>query len=757
MSTKAASATTGFALLVTWVALVAPPVAAATSELPSFAEVRAAYQPSDWLIADRGGVPLQRVRRESMQRRLGWLALTDVSPALQAALVTAEDKRFWDHGGVDWAAFARAALQQLGAAQGKHKRGASTLTMQLAGLLDPALRPASGRRRDWSQKWDQVWAARSLESHWTKAQILEAYLNLVPWRGEAVGLPAAARLWFGKGADGLDLAEGSLLAALLRQPQASAARVGERACAIVAGLDPAVLPATPRPDCATIRARASGAFSGAAPYAALDDVNLAPHAARRAVAEWGTRPAPPPARPGGEPVLRTTLDAHLQQLATESLRANLRELAQQNVEDGAAIVIDNESGEILAYVGSSGNLSAAEEVDGVTAQRQAGSTLKPFLYSLAIEQKRLAAASLLHDSPLQLTAENGAYIPQNYDHQFKGWVSARIALASSLNIPAVRTLLLTGTEAFHGRLRELGLDTLVEPADHYGLALALGGADVRLIDLTNAYRALARGGRWQAVAALAGESPERPTRQVVAATAAFVVTDILSDRAARAPTFGLENALATRVWSAAKTGTSKDMRDNWCIGYTRWHTVGVWVGNFSGAPMWDVSGVQGAAPVWRDLVHALANGNRDKPPTPPAGLVSNEVRFEGISEAPRREWFLRGTETALVTRADDEAANATPVIAYPAEGLIVAIDADVPKDMERLVFQMTPELPGYTWQLTRLSGASCRQQLSPPARWAPQPGVWRLELRDSDGAVVGTVRFSVRGSRRHPEECAAVE
>ncbi len=758
MSTESRSAAL-LAALAALLLLAHPPPATAANELPSFEQVRAAHQPSDWLVVDRHGVPLQRVRRDDKLRRLGWLPMEQVSPALQAALITAEDRRFWEHGGVDWAAFARAAWQQLGGQ--RHKRGASTLTMQLAGLLDPALRPATGKRRDLAQKWDQVWAARALEAHWTKPQIIEAYLNLVPWRGEAVGLPAAARLWFGKNADGLDLAEGALLAALLRQPQASPARIGERACAIIADLAPATLPATPRPDCATIKARAAFAFSGPAPHAALDDANLAPHAARRALGEWGARPAPPPGRPGGEPILRTTIDGQLQQLAADSLHAHLAELAQQNVEDGAAIVLDNDSGEILAYVGSSGNLSEAAEVDGVTAQRQAGSTLKPFLYALAIDQKRLTAASLLHDSPLLLTAENGAYVPQNYDRQFKGWVSTRVALAASLNIPAVRTLLLTGTDAFHRRLRNLGFDTLVEPPDHYGLALALGGADVRLVDLANAYRALANRGRWQPVAALAGE-PAGPSpganRQVLSPAAAFIVTDILADRAARAPTFGLENALATRVWSAAKTGTSKDMRDNWCLGFTRRHTVGVWVGNFSGAPMWDISGVHGAAPVWRDLIHALSNGERDKPPAAPTGVVAGEVRFEGVPEAPRREWFLRGTETFVVARAGDDdaaAAHTPPAIAYPAEGLIVAIDADVPIDMERVVFEMAPEKPGYQWHLERLIGRPCRQTLAPPARWAPQPGVWRLELRDAAGATVGSVRFSVRGGRRHPEECAA--
>lgn len=738
-------------------ALLVPVAAAQDDPLPSFEQVRAEHQPSDWIVADRDGVPLQRVRREWRVRRLAWMPLTEVSPALQAALVGAEDKRFWEHGGVDWVAVASAAWDQVGITGARHKRGASTLTMQLAGMLDPALRLESGQRRGLRQKWNQLWAARGIEAAWSKAQILEAYLNLVPWRGEAVGLPAAARLWFGKSPEGLDLTESALLVSLLRQPRAAPALIGSRACTLVAQLDAVALPGVPRPDCPTIKMRAEWAFAGTAARMAPDEIGLAPHAARRALAEWGARPAPPPTRPGGEPVLRTTLVADLQRQAGESVATHLRELSRQNVEDGAAIVIDNASGEIVAYIGSSGVLSAAAEVDGVLAARQAGSTLKPFLYGLAIEQKRLTAASLLNDSTLQLTAENGAYIPQNYDHAFRGWVSARVALASSLNIPAVRTLLLTGTEAFHRRLLDLGFVTLTEPANHYGLALALGGADVRLLDLANAYRALANSGRWQATAPLTGPGEARPERQAMAPGAAFIVADMLADRAARALTFGLENALATRVRSAAKTGTSKDMRDNWCVGFTRRHTVGVWVGNFSGAPMWDVSGVQGAAPIWRDLIHAVAPGEREAPPAAPKGVKAVDVRFEGIAEPPRREWFLAGTETPLIALAGEAGDTAQSSIAYPAEGLVIAIDPDIPLAAERVVFRMTPERADRRWQLTRLSGTPCREALPTNAAWPPQPGDWRLELLDAEGKVEAAVKFSVRGSARHGDACVATQ
>jgi penicillin-binding protein 1C len=266
--------TSSHGLLAAWAlaALAALACSAAAADevpqfvIPRFEEVRAAHHPSDWLITARDGEPLQRVRRDSKVRREAWLALDQVSPAMQAALVTAEDKRFWNHGGVDWAAFAQAALDNVSgrntAPDGRSTvRGASTLTMQLAGMLNPDLHPAPGKRRSFGQKWDQAQAARVIERTWSKPQIFEAYLNLVSWRGETAGLPAASQAWFGKQPDGLDLTEAALLSALIRQPQAAPARVGERACAIIAMLPEEVLAANSRPACANAKLRAVLAFS----------------------------------------------------------------------------------------------------------------------------------------------------------------------------------------------------------------------------------------------------------------------------------------------------------------------------------------------------------------------------------------------------------------------------------------------------------------------------------------------------------------
>lgn len=226
--------------------------------------------------------------------------------------------------------------------------------------------------------------------------------------------------------------------------------------------------------------------------------------------------------------------------------------------------------------GSSGELSQASEVDGVTALRQAGSTLKPFLYQLALQGRWLTAASLLDDRPLDLNTNSGLYAPQNYDKDFKGPVSVRTALASSLNTPAVRTIDIVTPNRLRERLYALGLTSLNEAGDYYGYSLALGAADVRLLDLANAYRALATQGlasppHWTLT------EPAPKAQRLLDVQSSFIIGDILSDRTARARTFGLESALATPFWAAVKTGTSKDMRDNWTMGYSRKYTVGVWV------------------------------------------------------------------------------------------------------------------------------------------------------------------------------------
>ena len=687
----------------------------ATAAVPGFDAVRASYPVSEGVLLDRHGDVIQELRLDDRRRVLAWTALDAVSPALLRAVVRAEDRRFHDHGGVDWLALGASAWQN---ALSSAKRGGSTLTMQVAAQLDPTLRP-SGRRRTLSQKWRQMNAAWEIERAWTKPQILEAYLNLAVYRGELTGIRAAARALFGKEPSGLDDTESLLLAALVRAPGAPVATVSQRACKLGSALGA-------RASCAEARALANTSFGRPLQIAA--EANLAPHVARQLLS-------------GGERLARSSLDGGIQRAALAGLQDQLARLAGSNVADGAVLAVDNATGEVLAYVGNGATASSARFVDGVRAPRQAGSTLKPFLYELALEQRLLTAASLLDDSPVNLVTPAGLYVPQNYDKEFHGMVTARTALGASLNVPAVRALMLVGTDSFVSRLQSLGFGQITEDGDFYGYSLALGSAEVALWDLVNAYRTLANGGMAAALT-LRPRDAKPVASRVLDPAAAWIVSDILADRGSRSLAFGLDNPLATRYWSAVKTGTSKDMRDNWCVGYSDRYTVGVWVGNFGGEPMRNVSGVSGAAPVWLAVMNALHAGVASSRPTPPATVLSAHVDFGAGLEPARQEWFVAGTETTVIR---SKLGSATlPRIAYPASGAVLALDPDIPQARQRVVFRMQPGSKAYRW---RLNGHDLptREGL---ALWAPQTGRHRLDLVDPNGLLVDNAEFEVRGARR---------
>jgi len=697
-----------------WVTAAALITGLAEAAVPSFEMVRASYPVSEGVLLDRHGAIIHELRLDARRRVLPWTALDAVSPALVRALVRAEDKRFHDHGGVDWVALAASAWQN---AFSSTRRGGSTLTMQLAAQLDPALRPAAGRR-GLAEKWRQMQAAWEIERSWTKPQILEAYVNLAVYRGELTGIRAASRGLFAKEPSGLDETDSLLLVALVRAPGAPVAAAAQRACKLGSTLGV-------RASCAELQALADASL-GRAPRLAAE-ANLAPHVAWQLLS-------------GTEGRVRSSLDGELQRIAATELQAQLGQLAGSSVSDGAVLAVDNATGEVLAYVGNGAAASSARYVDGVRAPRQAGSTLKPFLYEQALEQRLLTAASLLDDSPVNLVTPAGLYVPQNYDKEFHGTVTVRTALGASLNVPAVRTLMLVGTDPFVSRLQSLGFNQIKEDGDFYGYSLALGSAEVTLWELVNAYRTLANGGMASALT-LRTKAAMPPPSRVLDSAAAWIVSDILSDRTSRSLTFGLDNPLATPYWSAVKTGTSKDMRDNWCVGFSDRYTVGVWVGNFGGEPMQNVSGVSGAAPVWRAVMDALHAGSVSRRPSPPASVLSVRVDFGAGVEPARQEWFLAGTETSVV---QSKTALATPRIAYPATGAVIALDPDIPEARQRVVFRMQPQVAAYRWRLD----ARNLPGLSGEAMWAPRGGRHSLQLVDAEGRLVDRVEFEVRGAAR---------
>ncbi|PIE19564.1 MAG: penicillin-binding protein 1C [Proteobacteria bacterium] len=573
-------------------------------------------------LEDRRGVLLREVLARP-DGRAYWVPLEQISEQLIDATLAGEDQRFYQHGGVDVLAVLRAAA--LNVTQRRVVSGASTVTMQLARLLLQRRAPVSKRRGLWA-KARQVALAIKLEALLPKKQILTQYLNRAPYGGGCFGVEAAARRYFGKPASQLSLAESTLLAALPRSPHGysplrprSRRRLRRRQRYLLAAMH-----TQGRIDDEQLRI----ALGEPLALERLERPFLAPHF----VASVKALPAAQ-----GQARVRTTLDIRLQTQVEAIVRQTLRALTERGVSQAAVLVVDNASGDVLAHVGSRAfGDDAAGQVDGTRALRQPGSAIKPFVYALAFE-RALTPASLLRDLPAHFTTAYGDYAPRNYDGRYRGPVRARIALASSLNVPAIRVAERVGVTRLLDGLRELGFRDLRKDAEHYGLGLALGNGEVTLRQLVSAYATLARGGVTKPLRTLratgapgAAElepAPQAKGKRVLSARAAHLIADILSDPVARVNTFGRYGPLETPFFAAVKTGTSKDFRDNWTVGFTRDVTVGVWVGNFDGSAMHNVSGVTGAGPLWREVMTQTVRhlGLRDRRPERPEGVVTARI------------------------------------------------------------------------------------------------------------------------------------
>jgi penicillin-binding protein 1C len=323
--------------------------------------------------------------------------------------------------------------------------------------------------------------------------------------------------------------------------------------------------------------------------------------------------------------------------------------------------------------------------------------LKPFLYATAFEKNLLNSESWIEDSAVDIVFDRGVYKPQNHDHQFNGWVQTKMALASSLNVPAVKVLKLLNDDSFWENLQRLHFQGLQSP-EHYGPALALGVADVTLEDLTQAYRTLANDGVYTPLKFLKTETAHGSAEQVFSSKSAMEITEILSRKENRVLGFGMESALNLDSSAAVKTGTSKDMRDNWCIGYNSRFTVGVWVGNFEGQPMWNVMGVTGAAPIWNQVMRWL----QEQYPSEPLKL-------------------------AIIQPAPVKAPKAYPIarISYPQDGMILAVDPSIPLKNQKLPLLVEAEnKKNLSWRINGRRTATAQDTYL----WTPTPGRHTFEL-----------------------------
>jgi penicillin-binding protein 1C len=621
-------------------------------------------------VTDRGGRPLAvtyQVRWNVTDRT----ALHDVPPLLAQAFVLSEDRRFFTHDGVDWRARGAALWQN--ARAGGAVRGASTITEQVVRMLHP--RP----RTLWS-KWVEGFEARALERRLSKAQILEFYLNQVPYAAHRRGVVQGARYYFDRGLDTLSPRELLALAVLVRAP---------------GGYDLYRDPA--RIDGSIARLAAALAAAGALDDAALGQVAGQTFELRRpalavdAAHFIGHLRGQPFAGAGGE--LRSTLDAGLQARVQRILDDRVQGLRDRNLNNAAALVADHHTGEILAWVvaGSGDDATPGGRIDAVTVARQPGSALKPFLYAAALD-RGWTAATLIDDAPYAGAVGTGLHRFRNYSNTFYGPVTLREALGNSLNIPAVKTARHVGVGRYLELLRRVGFESLAREAWIYDDGLALGNGEVTLLELVRGYAALANGGVTRPLRVWMDDPAPRAAERVYSDAAATLIGHILADPHARRLEFGAHSVLNFPVQTAVKTGTSTDYRDAWAVGYDDRYVAGIWMGNLDYRPTDGVTGGTGPALALRSVFHELNRGRVSRPLRLSPHLVRRDVCVaEPGRTGPctlRTELFLPGTEDQPVVASVSAPEPRRFEILEPTDGLQMAIDPRVPAQAQQIRFRL---------------------------------------------------------------------
>lgn len=571
------------------------------------------------------------------------LSLDQISDFTEKALISSEDKNFYEHGGFSLVSILGALFANVSSGDFT-AYGGSTLTQQLAKntvLYDD---------QTIIRKYQELAIAIAIEQQYTKDEILDLYLNSVYYGEGAFGIEAAAKTYFNKSASDLDLAESAMLIGILPAPSAYSPISGsiefakERQATVLSRMV----------DNGEItQAEADAAKAQVLAYAEPESISgAAPHFAEMVLnqlyAEYGEETVN---RSGYK--VTTTLDRSLQAAANDAVDARIGFIQSNGGSNASVVAVDPKSGQILALVGSADYANTEfGKVNMATTPRQPGSSVKPLYFAEAMQQRLISPATIYQDEPTDF----GGYTPQNADRNFRGDISVRNALAQSLNIPAVKVMQELGVEDGLAALKRLGISTLSNETE-YGLSLALGTGESRLTEMTNAFAALGNAGQQYDLRMIAqiedkfGDTVFRERasapRQVMGEEASFLISDILNDESARAPIFG--SSLNTGGYDVAvKTGTTENARDAWTIGYSTQLAVGVWVGNNDNTPMRN-GGASMAGPIWQRVLLAGMNGKQNEPFRAPSGVErlticrSNGLRaVGGGTDGTYQEYFIRG-------------------------------------------------------------------------------------------------------------------
>ncbi|OQW92548.1 MAG: penicillin-binding protein 1C [Beggiatoa sp. IS2] len=635
-------------------------------------------------LLDRQGTPLT-VTYQNDWNLHDQVKLHEIPEALQHIFVIAEDKRFFEHHGADWLARSRALIQNLMAV--RVVRGASTITEQTVRMLHP--RP----RTFWS-RWLEGFEAMRLEQYFSKADILEFYLNQVPYASQRRGVVQAARYYFGRDLTTLNLKEMIVLAVLVRSPtrldlHRGTQTIEKPVLRLAQNLyDQHLISAE---DYQTVVESAIQLQNFGLPLKAAHFVNYLYTSQTEQTLQQGH--------------LLTTLDAALQSRLQELLNQRITDLHDKNVMNGAVCVVDHLNQEILAWVNAESPSPEISNsyIDAITSPRQPGSTLKPFLYALALE-KGWTAATLIDDAPLTAAVGAGMHRYRNYSRSYYGPLRLRDVLGNSLNTPAIRTIQFVGVVPFLQRLQQLGMSHLTASPEFYGDGLALGNGGVTLFELVQAYTVLANQGQLRPLKILLN-TPTSPSKTVLNPQVSSLIADILSDADARRLEFGQSALLRFPVQTAIKTGTSTDYRDAWAVGFNYRYTAGVWLGNLDQQPMSHISGSTGSALVLRAIFAELNRYADTQPLVLDSQLIKVRICQDSgqraTADCPSRdEWFIPGTEPdeiqspSMKTNLPTLSSKESPVrLQQPTEGLQLALDPRIPDEDEAFAFVLSDFTP----------------------------------------------------------------
>lgn len=594
------------------------------------------------------------------------IPLSEIPKSIQQAVVAVEDKDFYRHKGFSLKAISRSILADI--QEGHLAYGGSTITQQ---LVKNALLSS---KKNFLRKYQEIVLALEIERRYNKEQILEMYLNSVYFGEGAFGIEQASQKYFNKPAKELTLAESAMIAGLLPSPSRFSPYNGDLSQAKVRQkfvlqkmaeqnyisqeekikVENEYLAFTPPNDPLNTRA-----------------IQFALMAKDELIKKYGEEVI---SRSGFK--VKTSIDLDWQDFTQQTLEEQIKKLAPNRVTNGAAVVIIPQTGEIRAVAGSRDwYYPEFGKVNVALMLRQPGSSFKPIYYAVALDQRLITPATVLKDQPVTYSGnETGAvpYKPQNYDNKFRGLVLVRRALANSLNVPSVEVMSKLGVAKALEAAQKFGITTFTDPS-RYGLSLALGAGEVKLLELTGAYAALANYGQRNDPTTILEIRDKfgnlvyqyQPQPQTaVSPEAAFLVSSILSDKNTRQEIFS--NLLDVNRTAAVKTGTTQNYRDSWTMGYTPSLAVGVWVGNNDGTYMDNVAGSLGAAPVWKALIEKFTEGTPDEQFIPPPGVVSlsvcrqNGLLLKETTFSGYLEYFIKGTEPTGVCILPEPSPSSSP-------------------------------------------------------------------------------------------------